>query len=87
MRQAWKEYLEYLSVAINSLRMTFDNDVIAGGYVGAFLEEFGAPPREMLAQRNTSERDGSYLKYCTFKLETSAVWAALMQIEAFFHQI
>ena len=38
MRQAWKEYLEYLSVAINSLRMTFDNDVIAGGYVGAFLE-------------------------------------------------
>ena len=87
MRQAWKEYLEYLSVAINNLRMTFDCDVIAGGYVGAFLEEFGAPLREMLAQRNTFQQDGSYLKYCSFKLEASAVGAALMQIEAFIHQI
>ncbi|MGM9659363.1 MAG: ROK family transcriptional regulator [Faecousia sp.] len=87
MRQAWRGYLEYLSVAINNLRMTFDCDVIAGGYVGAFLEEFGAPLREMLAQRNTFQQDGSYLKCCTFKLEASAVGAALMQIEAFIHQI
>ena len=87
MRKAWKEYLEYLCVAINNLRMTFDCDVMAGGYVGAFLEEFGAPLREMLAQRNTFEQDGSYLKYCTYKREASAVGAALMQIEAFIHQI
>ena len=87
IQQAWKEYLEYLSIAINNLRMIFDCDVIAGGYVGAFLEEFGSPLREMLAQRNTFERDGGYLKTCTFKLEASAVGAALVQIEAFIHQI
>ena len=86
-QQAWREYLEYLSVAINNLRMTFDCDVIAGGYVGAFLEEFGGPLGKMLAQRNTFEQDGSYLKYCSFKLEASAVGAALMQIEAFIQQI
>lgn len=85
--QVWKEYLEYLSVAINNLRMTFDCDVIAGGYVGAFLEEFGAPLRRMLAERNTFQQDGSYLKHCNFKLEASAVGAALMQIETFIHQI
>lgn len=87
MRQAWKTYLEYLSVAINNLRMTFDCDVIAGGYVGAFLEEFGAPLRDMLAQRNTFQQDGSYLRYCSFKQEASAVGAALMQVEAFIRQI
>lgn len=85
--QVWEEYLEYLSVAINNLRMTFDCDVIAGGYVGAFLEEFGAPLRRMLAERNTFQQDGSYLKHCNFKLEASAVGAALMRIETFIHQI
>ena len=34
------DYLKYLAIAINNLRMTFDCDIIAGGYVGAFLEEF-----------------------------------------------
>lgn len=86
-RQVWREYLECLSIAINNLRMTFDCDVIAGGYVGAFLEEFGAPLKEMLARRNTFERDGSYLKNCAFRLEASAVGAALTQIEAFIRQI
>ncbi len=83
----WKDYLEYLAVAINNLRMTFDCDVIAGGYVGAFLEEFGSSLRDMLAKRNTFQFDGSYLKHCNFKLEASAVGAALMQIEAFIQQI
>lgn len=83
----WKDYLEYLAVAINNLRMTFDCDVIAGGYVGAFLEEFGSSLRDMLAKRNTFQFDGSYLKHCNFKLEASAVGAALMQVEAFIQQI
>lgn len=86
-KNVWKEYMEYLAVAINNLRMSFDCDVIAGGYVGAFLEEFGAPLWDMLAKRNTFQQDGSYLKHCNFKLEASAVGAALMQIEAFIHQI
>lgn len=79
----WTEYLQYLAVAINNLCMSFDCDVIAGGYVGAFLEEFGGPFREMLAERNTFEHSGGYLKECSFKLEASAVGAALMQVEGF----
>lgn len=85
--KVWKEYLDYLAIAINNLRMSFDCDIIAGGYVGAFLEEFGAPLRDILANRNTFEQDASYLKYCTFKLEASALGAALMQIELFLQQI
>jgi len=83
LAQAWQEYLEYLAVAVNNLHMSFDCDVIVGGYVGAYLEEFGGPLRPLLEERNTFRRDASYLRFCRYKLEAAAVGAALMQIEAF----
>ena len=72
----------YLSIAVNNLHMSFDCDVIVGGYVGAFLEEFGGPFPSMLEERNTFQPDSSYLKYCRYRLP-SAVGAALTQVERF----
>lgn len=46
--KVWDDYLKYLAIAINNLRMTFDCDIIAGGYVGAFLEEFARELKIML---------------------------------------
>lgn len=82
-RKVWQEYLEYLAVAVNNLHMSFDCDVIVGGYVGAFLEEFGGPLRPLLEARNTFQPDSSYLKFCRYRLEASAVGAALTQVEQF----
>ncbi len=85
--QIWKEYLQYLAVAVNNLHMSFDCDVIVGGYVGAFLEEFGAPLRTLLEERNTFRRDASYLHFCRYKLEAAAVGAALVQVEEFIREL
>ena len=79
----WREYLGYLAIAVNNLHMSFDCDVIVGGYVGAFLEEFGGPLRSLLEDRNTFQPEASYLKYCRYRLEASAVGAALTQVEQF----
>lgn len=79
----WREYLEYLAIAVNNLHMSFDCDVIVGGYVGAFLEEFGGPFRPLLEARNTFQPESSYFKYCRYRLEASAVGAALTQVERF----
>lgn len=79
----WQEYLKYLAIAVNNLHMSFDCDVIVGGYVGAFLEEFGGPLRPLLAARNTFQPEASYLKFCRYRLEASAVGAALAQVEQF----
>ena len=79
--------LSYLAVAVNNLRMTFDCDVIVGGYVGGFLAEFGEPLREMLVERNTFEPDSSYLKFSRYRLEASALGAALLHIEAFIQNL
>lgn len=87
LEQVWKEYLQYLAVAVNNLHMSFDCDVIVGGYVGAFLEEFGEPLRTLLEERNTFRRDASYLRFCRYKLEAAAVGAALIQIGAFIQTV
>ena len=86
-KAVWMKYLEYLAVAINNLHMSFDCDVIAGGYVGSFLEEFGQPLRTLLEKRNTFQPDASYLKFCHYKLEASAVGAALTQIEKYIQEL
>ncbi len=82
-QKVWQEYLEYLAIAVNNLHMSFDCDVIVGGYVGAFLEEFGGPLRPLLEERNTFQPESSYLKFCRYRLEASAVGAALTQVEQF----
>ena len=87
LEQVWQEYLQYLAVAVNNLHMSFDCDVIVGGYVGAYLEEFGGPLRTMLEERNTFRRDASYLRFCRYKLEAAAVGAALMQVDQFIQNI
>ena len=87
LAKAWQEYLQYLAVAVNNLHMSFDCDVIVGGYVGAYLEEFGGPLRTLLEERNTFRRDASYLRFCRYKLEAAAVGAALMQVDQFIQNI
>ena len=86
-KNVWQEYLAHLAVAVNNLHMSFDCDVIAGGYVGAYLEEYGGALRGLLEERNTFQPDASYLKFCRYKLEASAVGAALTQIERFIEGI
>lgn len=87
LQKVWLEYLEYLSIVINNLYMTFDCEIIAGGYVGAFIEEFGQPLWELLRERNTFQRDASYLKACRYKLEAAAVGAASIQVEKFIREL
>ena len=82
-RELWREYLENLAVAVNNLHVSFDCDVMAGGCVGAYLEEFGELLRALLAEKNPFEQDASYLKYSRCPQEAAAVGAALTQVEAF----
>ena len=83
----WEEYLSHLVLTINNLRMLYDCNVILGGYVGAYLDEHIQYIRKLVAKRNTFEVDGSYLHVCKYKLEATAVGAALQHVESFINQI
>ncbi|NLW12394.1 MAG: ROK family transcriptional regulator [Clostridiaceae bacterium] len=87
LRQVWHQYLVDLSYAINSLRMIFDCDVIIGGYVGGYLEEYQYELEKLVSERNTFGYDASYVKICRYKLEASAVGAAFAEIDNFIRQI
>lgn len=75
--KVWTEYLDYLAVGINNIRMLFDCKIIIGGYVGAYLEPYLEQLKEKVAEKNPFEKDVDYLKVCKVKGEASAVGAAL----------
>ncbi len=81
--KVWNEYLKYLSVAVNNVRMLFDCKVILGGYVGAYLDKHLIELKEMAAKRNTFERNAEYLMACKVKKEALALGSAL----PFIHEV
>lgn len=83
----WSQYLRDLSVVINNLYSILDCDIIVGGYVGSYIEKYLEELRKLTMERCTFRTDGSYLKSCVLKLESSAVGAALHYIDAFIKSI
>ena len=83
----WKEYAAHLAVTINNLRMLYDCNVILGGYAGAHMDDYIEYLRELVSKRNTFEVDGQYLHVCKYKLEATAVGAALQHVEIFINNI
>lgn len=82
-RDVWQEYLEYLAIAVCNIRVIFDCDIILGGYVGAYLEEYLDELRKLVDERNTFEKNGDYVKVCTHKHNAAAIGAALPYVEQF----
>lgn len=81
--EIWNEYLHYLSIAVNNVRMLFDCKVILGGYVGAFMDNYIEQLRSLTAERSTFENNADYLQVCQFKKEAIAAGGALSYIQEF----
>lgn len=85
--KAFTEYLYYLAITINSLRMIFDCDVVMGGYVGPYLLDYMDEIKALVALRNTFENNADYIKPCKFTFEASAVGGAMYYLSEFMHNI
>ncbi len=85
--KTWDNYLENLAITVNTLRMAFDCQVIIGGYVGSFIEPYLSALRRKAARLNTFENNADYIIPCKFKIETSALGAAIRHIENFVQTI
>ena len=83
----WDEYLNYLAIAINNIRMVLDCDVILGSYVGSYMDDYIQFLREKVAKLNPFEENTQFVKPCSYKIEASAVGAALLNVEAFINQL
>ena len=83
----WNTYLDNLAVTVNNLRMAFDCQVVIGGYVGNCIGPYFPELIKRASVLNTFENSASYLKKCKYKIEASALGAALQHIEIFIYQI
>ncbi|MDD3115194.1 MAG: ROK family transcriptional regulator [Anaerovibrio sp.] len=87
LQEWWEEYLDYLSIVINNLRMSFDCDIIVGGYVGIFLCAYEKALREKLAERNTFDTNTDYFRICHYKYEAAAFGASFLWLDSFLRSI
>ena len=81
------EYLDSLAATVKNLRMLFDCNIILGGYVGAYMDRYMDPLRQLLGRIDPYDSDGAYVRPCSYKIEASAVGAALYFIEDFIQKI
>lgn len=83
----WAQYLEDLSVGINNVRMLFDCQIILGGYVGTYIENYMDTLKELIAKKNTFESNADYVHSCSFKYEAFAAGAGLPFIQKFLETV
>ena len=86
-KKAWDEYINYLAIAVSNLRMAFDCDIILGGYVGGYLEEYLVELGQAVMIYNNFDIDTTYIKSGKYKIEAAAVGAGIQFIERYFNSI
>lgn len=82
-----EKYLEYLSITITNLRMIFDCDIVIGGYIGGFLDEYRLQLDKSITKYNNFDMDTSYIYTGKYKKEASAIGIAMKFIDRFFYEL
>lgn len=86
-RKIWEEYLDCLAIAVDNLRMCFDGDVVLGGYVGSYMENYIEEIRERCAKHNIFGHSGEYVRACRYRIEASALGAAICEVEKYIEEM
>lgn len=82
-QNCFDEYLDHLALTVNSLRMCYDCDVILGGSVGAYMDDYLDLLKEKASVLNPFEDNANYIKTCRYKTEAAAAGAALYFVKQF----
>lgn len=85
--EIWDRYTDYLSIAINNIRMILDCDIILGGYVGSYVEEHMEGIWRKVSERSTFAEGRPFVKSCKYKTGAAALGAALKVTELFIEKI
>ncbi len=82
-KRVFNEYINYLAIAINNLRMCYDCDIILGGTVGAHLKDYIKDIQNKALELNPFEKNGDYIRSCHYTTEAAAVGAAIYYVNEF----
>ena len=73
----WDAYLDYLAITISNLRMIHDTELILGGDMGEYLENYMMELGARIREYNKFDSDSRYLKISRYKKESAAIGVAL----------
>lgn len=82
----WKEYVKYLVVALKNIHMLLDYKIVIGGYVGGYIEKYIPEIWKKISEEDIFEND-CFISTSNYKMESSALGAALNIIELFIAEI
>ena len=85
--EVWNNYLNYLSISITNLRMIFDCNIILGGYVGGYLDNYRIELDNSLNKYNNFEVDVTYVKIGKYKKEAAAIGIGMHFVDKFFNDL
>lgn len=85
--EVWEKYLDYLAITVTNLRMSFDCEIVLGGYVGGYLSRYITELNRKVLKYNKFENNTTYLKTCKFETETSAIGIAMKFVEKYFETL
>ncbi|WP_283674268.1 ROK family transcriptional regulator [Butyricicoccus sp. Marseille-Q5471] len=82
----WKQYMDDLAVGINSIRMVMDCDVVLGGMITPFMEDYLPDIRTRLAALNSFGDDGRYLHLGKCRAKANCIGVALHFVDTFINE-
>jgi len=85
--EIWDEYLDYLSIAVHNIYMVFDIDIVIGGNLGIYINDYLDDLKLRVKKIDTYVDDVSFLKASTLKYEAPAIGAASFFIENFIDRV
>ena len=88
MEKILDEYLRYLAVAVNNVRLLFNCKIVVGGYVGAYMDLYKEKLTGHVNELNPFGEDAAeYLLSCKYKVESTAAGAAIVFIDEYLYNI
>ncbi len=85
--KVFDNYLYYLSIVLNNLRMAFDKDILIGGYTGRYIQPYFHKLVNLTTKLNPFDKKQDFLKLSTFEYEASAYGAGIKFIKDFLNSI
>ncbi len=86
-QKIWDNYLDELALLIANLRSMFDSDIIIGGYVGYYIEDYLLELSQKIVSYSTFDLDAGFLHASIKKREASAAGVAEYFIDNFVESI
>ena len=82
----WEEYIKYLVIALKNIHMLLDCKIVIGGYVGGYIEKYISDIWEKILDEDIFE-NSCFISASNYKMESSALGAALSIVESFIIEI